>query len=106
MRKRAHRLEFIPDTINFADLEPDRENQFGYEEDHPVIELQICQMIHSLDSDKERCVFFYQLLREYGFNFDYFSCAASLNVQRRWYMRLKQKMQKKLERFNMVTEAT
>lgn len=103
MRNYVHSLEFkpLPDTINFSQLDPYEVDSFETTDKELLLELNICRMLHSLDNDKERCVFFFQLLRSDGYKFDYGSCAQSLRVNLRWYMRLKQRIQKKLEKFNI-----
>lgn len=102
MRKKVHNLGFIPVAVPFTDLSPGQEESMGYTEDDSMIEIQICQMIHSLTSDKQRCVFMFLLLREHGFNFDHASCAKSLGVEWRWYMRVKAQVQKKLREFSLT----
>lgn len=103
MRKYVHSLEFIPRSINFSELDPYFVESFETRDDDSLLELQICQMLHSLSNDKERCVLFFQLLRADGYKFDHGSSAKSIDVTLRWYMRLKQRIQKKLEQFKIVT---
>lgn len=99
MRNYVHSLDFIPRSINFSELDPYFVDSLESKDADTLLELQICQMLHSLDTDKERCVFFFQLLRSDGYKFDHGSSAKSLRVTLRWYMRMKQRIQKKLDQF-------
>lgn len=97
MRKYIYDLNFIPKSVPFSSLEPWQvEEASGFTDEPTLVEERILQMVASLESDKERCVFFYQILREYGFQFNYAACARSLKVNWRWYMRVKERVKKKL----------
>lgn len=91
-------LSFIPRAVSFESLpawkEPCQEDAYDF-----IMEKNILQMIYSLDTDKDRCVFMLLLLREYGFNFDHESSAQSLHIEWRWYMRVKQRIEQKLKPF-------
>lgn len=97
-RTKNKNLLFVPQSINFADLprwqHPSMEDEQGY-----VVEQQILQMIYSLETDKDRCVLLLTILREYGFNFDHQSSARALHINWRWYMRIKERIAKRLKPF-------
>lgn len=102
VKPKNHNLNFIPTTISFNAL-PEMEEPRAEDEQNFDLEKQVLQMVFSLKSDKERCVLLLLILREYGFNFDYGSCARSLHIDWRWFMRVKAEVRKKLTQFNPET---
>jgi hypothetical protein len=99
---RVKGLRFIPSSINFSQLSPGQENKIYDEmqdEDEDINidkEILLLKSLSKLNSDKERCVLLLEILREYGYQLDYKSIALSLNVQLRWFMRIKKAVHDKV----------
>lgn len=103
---RVKGIRFLPSSINFSDLAPNKESTF-YDEDEQAKrdveidkELLLLKSIKMLDSDKEKCVILFEILREYGYQLDYRSIAHALNVKLRWFMRVKKTVRSKV---NQIT---
>jgi hypothetical protein len=97
--KRSVGLNFLPKAISFSELGEDQVNAIAEkEEEKGALEVTLLQMLYSLNSDKERCVLFFELLRELGYNFDYESASHSLHIEWRWYMRIKKKIKERLSK--------
>jgi hypothetical protein len=94
--QRSRSLRFIPQSINFSELEEWQVEHIA--EDKEVREeLDLLNLMYQLPNDKMRCILLIELLRQLGYNFDYTSAAKSLHIQWRWFMRVKQSMNKKLK---------
>ena len=95
---RVKGLNFIPRSYNFSTLPEGQEESLT---DNSIEELQIdkemllLNIVSKLGSDKERCVFLFELLRELGYQIDYKSAAKSIGIEWRWYMRVKASMKDK-----------
>ena len=100
--KRVRNYPRIPTSINFSSLAPGEESrlfdELGSSDEYPDIdkELLLLKNIEHLDSDKERCVLLFEILREYGYQLDYHSIAHALHVELRWFMRIKKNMRNKV----------
>jgi hypothetical protein len=101
MRMRA--IPYIPSSVNFSSMAPGQENALYDESEEQRRdseidkELILLSTLKGLDSDKERMVVVFEVLRELGFALDYGSCASALGIQLRWYMRVKRNVQEKVK---------
>ena len=99
---RVRGLRFIPSTINFSDMSPRQESSMydETEEDkkHSEIDKEylLLNILSGLGSDKERCIFLLEILREYGYKLDYGSQASALKIKLRWFMRVKKNVWQKV----------
>lgn len=94
--QRSKSLKFIPQSVNFSELEEWQVDHL-VEEREVREELDILHLMHQLPNDKMRCILLIELLRQLGYNFDYTSAAKSLHINWRWFMRVKKSMHKKLQ---------
>ena len=97
-------INFIPKSINFYELE-EKEKSFndnfnkkdiiGSDEGLAVEKMEqdihfeelIIQMLYSLEG-REKVVFLYQLLRDFGYQIDHTSFARTINLKRNQYMNI------------------
>jgi hypothetical protein len=91
---RSRNISFIPKSYNFSELQQYQIEEAEKFEDEIDVgkEKVILQSIYSMKNDKQRIVFFFEILKEYGYQFDCESVAKALGIQRRWYQRIKQSM--------------
>lgn len=100
---RVKALRFLPKSVNFSDLAPNQEQQFYDETEQEQRdkaidkEILLLKTLNSLNSDKERCVFLLEILREYGYQIDFGSIAPALHIQKRWLYRVKANVRKKVQ---------
>ena len=94
--QRSKSLKFIPQSVNFSELEEWQVDHIAEEQDVRE-ELDVLHLMYQLPNDKMRCILLIELLRQLGYNFDYTSTAKSLHVQWRWFMRVKKSMHQKLQ---------
>ena len=102
-RIRAKGLNYIPYTKNFSSFEPYQVEQMGAKDDEEEMfdtELILLSMLYELQNDRDRVIFLLNVMRGFGFNLDHTSIARALKLDKRWYMRIKQNLKAKLERFN------
>jgi DNA-directed RNA polymerase specialized sigma24 family protein len=107
---RAKPLSFIPTSTNFSELEKKLEEGSsiddylpGKEDDMSELWLEtlILTMLNTLRSDRERVILLLQIMRGDGYNFDHQSIARLFGVKLRWYMRIVQRIRKRLAAFNL-----
>jgi hypothetical protein len=67
----------------------DEKNDIDMDKEHIILES-----VHAMKNDRQRVVFFFEILREYGYQLDCESIAKSMGIERRWYQRVKQGMRK------------
>lgn len=91
--------DFVPTSVNFSLLEKEmEENEIKYEPsdngeqeqkimDKVVYEEMVVNILYNLDP-RERLIFVFQILRDYGFQIDHASFAKVIRLSRRQYMRL------------------
>ena len=91
---RSHNIHFIPRAYNFSQLDPNQVDEISSPEEEIDVNKEriILQSISIMKNDKQRIVFFFEILREYGYQFDCESISKSLGIKRRWYQRIKQSM--------------
>lgn len=90
---------YIPTAVDFSSLEKEYDegnesyapSDNGMEqerlEDNLVYEEMIVQILYGLEM-KEKLIFIYQLMRDFGYQIDHASFARTLKLSRRQYMRL------------------
>lgn len=102
---RVRGIGFIPSSVNFSCLPEGAENNLVKEnedtEEQNIFaeldkEILLLKSISKLPSDKERCIFLFEIIRELGYEVDYKSVARSLGIELRWYMRIKASMKRKV----------
>ncbi len=93
---RSHNIHYIPRSYNFSQLDPNQVDEISSPEQEIDVNKEriILESINVMQNDKQRIVFFFEILREYGYQFDCVSIAKALGIQRRWYQRIKQSMRK------------
>lgn len=103
-RKRSLGLSFIPVAKNFSEMEDWQVEEALGKEENPTIYLEklVLSLLNELDTNQERVILLFQLLRSQGFELDHKSCANSIGVNLRWYMRKKAQVVKKLRKFNVI----
>lgn len=96
--KRAIGLDFIPESLSFSQLDPNVVGSLTAKDIEPEeLERTVLHMLYCLETDQERCVLLFELLRQLGFSIDYRSSAKSMHISWRWFMRVKKKMKERLK---------
>lgn len=102
-------VNILPETVNFSELE-ERAKKEGFDfnnfdisdmgkqmesvEDGLQYEKLVLQILNNLNL-REKIVFMFQLLRDFGFALDHKSCAKTLEINRQGYMKLLSIVRKK-----------
>ncbi len=100
---RVPSLNFLPSTVNFSRMTPQEIENLAADQTEANVDKEyiVLAILHVLNTDKERIAFLFELLRQYGYQFDYGSIAHSLHINLRWFMRIKANMKKLIqERFH------
>lgn len=102
--KRSKGLDFLPHTIPFSEMDDWQVDvALGARDDRGDVwvEKTLLQLMSELKNDKERCVLLIEVLRNLNYQIDYTSAAKALNVEWRWYMRIKEQVKEQVERFDI-----
>jgi aryl carrier-like protein len=96
---RSHNLHFIPRSYNFSEMDPRQIEELSQdiEEQTFMKEQLILDSIRSMSNDRQRVVFFFEILRGFGYQLDCESIARAMGIERRWYQRIKQNMRNVLK---------
>lgn len=102
-------VNVLPETVNFSEIEEEaKKNGFDFTsfevsdmgqqmediQDDLQYEKLTIQILANLDQ-REKIVFMFQLLRDFGFAIDHKSCAKTLEINRQGYMKLLSIVRKK-----------